>query len=121
MSGRFDASICRRVTEPCETMVGMEPIPATAHGRTRGASWGLTIGLLTGGGVMGLVWAFLTGADPDSDAAWLAPILGIPAALVIAAVVPVHHGRSIRTGMALGALLVLVVFIVYFVASVPYA
>lgn len=54
-SGRFDGSIYRRVTEPYETMVGVEPIPATANGRTRGASWGLPIGLFTGGGVMGLV------------------------------------------------------------------
>ena len=79
-------------------------------------------GLLAGVGLMGLVWAFLTTVDPDSDAAWLVPIFGIPAALVVAGLVPFEQGRrSFRIGMALGSLLLLALFIGYVVASAPYA
>ena len=87
----------------------MDPnLPAGTPSRT--APWTLPFGLLTGAGVMGLVWACLAVVDPASDTAWLVPLIGIPVALVIAALVPARRGGPFRDGMALGALAGLAVF-----------
>jgi hypothetical protein len=91
-------------------MVHMDPTQPTTGTPTGTTRWALPAGLLAGVGVMGLVLAILEVLDPASDAAVMVPLLGIPAALIIAALVPAWRGRFLG-GMALASLMALFVLI----------
>lgn len=111
-----------QLSEPCGNMLHMERAYPTTGIPTRSPRWAArSLGLLAGAAVMGLVTWFLSVIAPLSDAAWLVPLFGIPAALAVGALVPVRRGRTFRSGMSWGALLWLVVFMAWFVANVPYA
>jgi hypothetical protein len=70
---------------------------------------------------MAMVTACLFALGPDSAAAWLVPLLGIPAVLVIAALVPGRDAWPFRVGFALGALMALAALIGLLFVFFPWA